>query len=95
MKNLNEEELGTQIEHLKKIRDEVEVRFRSIERDYKELEEEMSHVNREIEKTSKFLEYKDKEVCDSDYYQIRGGSCKYAEVYHGKIHCTNPYCSEY
>jgi hypothetical protein len=30
--------------------------------------------------------------CDLSYYEIRGGRCEYAKVYHGKIHCTNKNC---
>jgi hypothetical protein len=26
--------------------------------------------------------------CDLTYYEIRGGKCEFAKVYHGKIHCT-------
>lgn len=30
--------------------------------------------------------------CDLSYYEIRGGRCEYAKVYHGKIHCSNKNC---
>lgn len=26
--------------------------------------------------------------CNFTYYEIRGGKCEYAKVYHGKIHCS-------
>lgn len=32
--------------------------------------------------------------CDFNYYDIRGGKCEFAKVYHGKIHCTNKKCSQ-
>lgn len=32
-------------------------------------------------------------VCDLSYYEIRGGRCEYAKVYHGKIHCSNKNCT--
>ena len=31
--------------------------------------------------------------CDFNYYEIRGGRCEYAKVYHGKIFCTNKQCT--
>jgi len=30
--------------------------------------------------------------CDLTYYEIRGGKCEFAKVYHGKIHCSNKNC---
>jgi hypothetical protein len=30
--------------------------------------------------------------CNFNYYEIRGGRCEYAKVYHGKIHCSNKNC---
>jgi hypothetical protein len=30
--------------------------------------------------------------CDFTYYEIRGGKCEFAKVYHGKIFCTNKQC---
>ena len=30
--------------------------------------------------------------CDLTYYEIRGGKCEFAKVYHGKIFCTNKQC---
>ena len=30
--------------------------------------------------------------CEFNYYEIRGGKCEYAKVYHGKIHCSNKQC---
>jgi len=30
--------------------------------------------------------------CDYTYYEIRGGKCEFAKVYHGKIHCSNKQC---
>jgi hypothetical protein len=30
--------------------------------------------------------------CNYSYYEIRGGKCEFAKVYHGKIHCTNKNC---
>jgi hypothetical protein len=30
--------------------------------------------------------------CEFNYYEIRGGKCEFAKVYHGKIHCTNKNC---
>jgi hypothetical protein len=30
--------------------------------------------------------------CNYNYYEIRGGKCEFAKVYHGKIFCTNKQC---
>ena len=30
--------------------------------------------------------------CEFNYYEIRGGKCDFAKVYHGKIFCTNKNC---
>jgi hypothetical protein len=30
--------------------------------------------------------------CDLTYYEIRGGKCEFAKVYHGNIHCSNKQC---
>ena len=31
--------------------------------------------------------------CEFNYYEIRGGKCEFAKVYHGKIFCTNKKCT--
>lgn len=30
--------------------------------------------------------------CDHDFYDIRYGACKYAEVIAGRVVCSNPLC---
>jgi hypothetical protein len=34
------------------------------------------------------------EPCELDYYEIRSGKCKYADVYNGNVNCSNPKCKE-
>lgn len=36
----------------------------------------------------------DPDNCDLNFYEIRDGKCRHAQVVRGKIYCESPKCSE-
>ncbi len=58
------------------------------------LKKQVRKLEKEIEQEKKESDFKDVSVCNKGYYSIRGGACRYADVYHGEVYCKHPNCTK-
>jgi hypothetical protein len=72
---------------LENILDDLEV--------YEKLQRQKMSLELEIKELESLYRYFDEPACDKDYYEIRLGECKHAEIIGGKVQCKNPRCKEY
>ena len=75
---------------IEQLRNSISIKAAELEK----LGTEVNKLKGELERREKDLKFACIPVCNLDYYDVRGGRCRYADTYHGSICCDHPKCKK-